>query len=62
MLVVTAAAHARHYATWGFRRIGLRDAPGPVRLNYLLGQAASGLRPLQGYRPRRMAILERPAT
>ena len=61
VLVVTAAAHARHYAPWGFRRIGLRGAPGPVRLNYVVGQAASCLRILQGSRPRRMAILERPA-
>lgn len=60
VFVVTPAAHSRHYAPWGFRRIGARDAPPQVAVNYLIGQAASGLRVLQGYRPRRMAILERP--
>jgi N-acetylglutamate synthase-like GNAT family acetyltransferase len=59
VFVVTAATHAGHYAPWGFRQVGLFAAPGPVRLNYLVGQAASGLRMLQGSRPRRMAILER---
>jgi N-acetylglutamate synthase-like GNAT family acetyltransferase len=61
VLVVTAAGRAHHYAPWGFRRIRPWAAPGPVRLNYLVGQAASGLRLLQGVRPRRMAVLERPA-
>jgi hypothetical protein len=61
VLVVTAACHARHYARWGFRRVGLRAAPTRVRLNFLVGQMASGLRLLQGYAPRRMAILERPS-
>jgi N-acetylglutamate synthase-like GNAT family acetyltransferase len=60
VLVVTAAAHARHYAPWGFRRIAARHAPPRVAVNYLIGQSASGLRILQGQRPRRMAILERP--
>jgi N-acetylglutamate synthase-like GNAT family acetyltransferase len=59
VLVVTAASHARHYAPWGFRRIAARHAPPRVAVNYLIGQAASGLRILQGHRPRRMAILER---
>ena len=61
VLVVTAARHARHYAPWGFQPIAALSAPGPVRFNYLVGQAASGLRLLQGYRPRRMAVLARPA-
>jgi N-acetylglutamate synthase-like GNAT family acetyltransferase len=61
VLVVTAAAHAHHYAPLGFRRVPARSAPWPVRINYLIGQAASGLRILWGTRPRRMAILERPA-
>jgi N-acetylglutamate synthase-like GNAT family acetyltransferase len=60
VLVVTAACHARHYARWGFRRVGLRAAPARVRLDFLVGQMASGLRLVQGYAPRRMAILERP--
>lgn len=61
VLVVTAARHAGHYARWGFRPVPALRAPGPVRLNYLIGQAASGLRIVQGHRPRRMAILERTA-
>jgi N-acetylglutamate synthase-like GNAT family acetyltransferase len=61
VLVVTAARHEVHYAPLGFRRISALAAPGSVRLRWLIGQTASGLRVLQGLRPRRMAILERVA-
>ncbi len=62
VLVVTAAAHARHYAPFGFRPVALAAAPRPVAVNYLIGQAASGLRLMQGFRPRRLAILSGPPT
>ncbi len=62
VLVITAAASAERYRRWGFRRIPARAAPGPVRLNHLVGQAAVVVSLLRGRAPRRLVVLERVST
>jgi N-acetylglutamate synthase-like GNAT family acetyltransferase len=58
--MITSAKFAARYERFGFRRIGRTQAPEPVRRRYLIGQFLGGLRSLlNGYRPRRLAILQR---
>jgi N-acetylglutamate synthase-like GNAT family acetyltransferase len=61
VLAVTAAARAPFFARWGFRPVGLRATPWPVRRNWLLGQAGSLVALASGLRPRWLAVLERRA-
>jgi len=58
VLVITAAAHAGFYERRGFRRVAPWRGPGWVAFNFAVGQSASVLRIFQGYRPRRMVVLE----
>lgn len=58
--MITSAKFAARYERFGFRRIDRTQAPEPVRKRYLIGQFLGGLRSLlSGYRPRRLAILQR---
>lgn len=57
--MITAAAHARHYAPFGFERVGARTAPKSLRHKFWMGQLGSVLSLLQGQSPRRLTILRR---
>jgi amino-acid N-acetyltransferase len=58
--MITGAAHAGHYARWGFRPIDLVLAPGAIRRNYRIGSFGGGLISFFMRRPRRhLAVLER---
>jgi N-acetylglutamate synthase-like GNAT family acetyltransferase len=61
VLVVVAAAHAGFYRRRGFLPVRPWRAPPRVALHWAIGQAATLTRLLEGRRPRRMALLERPA-
>jgi amino-acid N-acetyltransferase len=58
--MITGAKFAARYERFGFRRIARTQAPEPVRKRYLMNQLLGGLRSLlNGYKPRRLAILQR---
>jgi N-acetylglutamate synthase-like GNAT family acetyltransferase len=61
VLVITAAAHAAFYRERGFRPLRPWRAPLRTAVNWAIGQAATLTRLLEGGRPRRMVLLERPA-
>lgn len=58
VMVVTAAVNVRHYARWGFRPVPALGTPAAIRVNFMIGQAASVIRLVQGCRPRRMVVLD----
>ena len=61
ILMVTGAAHARHYGRWNFAPIAARLAPASVRWNYWMGLHGGRMISLLQRRPfNRLAILDRP--
>ncbi|MFZ5672831.1 MAG: GNAT family N-acetyltransferase [Pseudomonadota bacterium] len=58
---ITRRRHAHHYERWGFTAIPPRQAPGPIRLNFRIGDTIGTVMALlQRRRVNRLLILRRP--
>lgn len=61
--VITRKRHAHHYERWGFAPVPARLAPGPIRLNFRIGDTIGTIMALvQRRRVNRLMILGRPAS
>ncbi|MBK1866215.1 GNAT family N-acetyltransferase [Aestuariivirga sp. YIM B02566] len=61
--VITRKRHAHHYKRWGFEPIPARLVPGPIRLNFRIGDTIGTVMALlQRRRVNRLMILRRPAS
>lgn len=61
--VITRKRHAHHYERWGFEPIPPRLAPGPIGLNFRIGDTIGTVMALvQRRRVNRLMILRRPAS
>jgi amino-acid N-acetyltransferase len=59
LLAITYEGLVPYFERWGFRRVAGAQAPGAVRRNRWMGQAACVLSLLRLRRPRRLVILDR---
>ena len=60
--IVTARVRAGRYRRWGFEKVAVAEAAGPVRWNMRMGLVAGGLASLlRGRRPTALVILRRAA-
>lgn len=60
--VITRKRHAHHYEPWGFEPLPPRQAPGPIGLNFRIGDTIGTVMALvQRRRVNRLMILRRPA-